>query len=182
MSAKGSQFERDIAKKLSLWWSENWPEPSDAIFWRTSQSGGRATTRAKKGRKTDNQHGDLCATDPLGQPLINAFLIELKKGYNSHTVAHLLDCPRDGKPQKYHQWIVKARQQAREAKKNWLLIVKRDKRLPIVLCQASLAVVLGLKEETHGWWIAEHNLHCAQLDRFLKKVRPHDIERLPRVS
>lgn len=73
--AKGSQFEREICKKLSLWVSEG---KSDDLFWRSAMSGGRATVRAKKGEKTKSGHGDITAVTPEGHLLTDKFVIECK--------------------------------------------------------------------------------------------------------
>jgi hypothetical protein len=47
--AKGSSFEREIAKLLSLWWSEGM---RDDVFYRSHASGGRFTMRRKSGKDT----------------------------------------------------------------------------------------------------------------------------------
>ena len=72
---KGSQFEREICKKLSLWVSEG---KRDDLYWRSAMSGGRATVRSKVGKQTINQLGDITAIDPLGFPLTDKFVIECK--------------------------------------------------------------------------------------------------------
>ena len=43
-SQKGGAWEREFSKYLSLWITEG---ERDDVFWRSSQSGGRATQRAK---------------------------------------------------------------------------------------------------------------------------------------
>ena len=53
---KGSNYERDIAKKLSLWASH---DEHDDWIWRTSSSGARAKTRSKQGKSTANSCGDI---------------------------------------------------------------------------------------------------------------------------
>ncbi len=78
--AKGGEFERNICKQLSLWWTEN---ERDDIFWRTAGSGARHTTRQKKNISTENSAGDVCYIDQLGKPFIDYFLMELKRGYTS---------------------------------------------------------------------------------------------------
>lgn len=75
---KGSAFEREIANKLSLWWTEG---ERDDIFWRSDNSGGRATMRRKAGKLTEGQAGDITYRDPIGKPLIDVFNIEAKTGY-----------------------------------------------------------------------------------------------------
>jgi hypothetical protein len=78
-SLKGNEFERSICKAMSYWFSY---DERDDLFWRTSQSGGRATTRRKKGLQTAGAAADMMATHPLGKPLIQACLFEMKRGYS----------------------------------------------------------------------------------------------------
>src|SRR3954464_11883516 len=90
-AGKGASFERDLCKRLSLWWTDG---ERDDVFWRTSQSGGRATSRTKKGKKTKNSYGDICAVDPIGQPLLDLITFEVKRGYNKDSFTDLLDKPK----------------------------------------------------------------------------------------
>ena len=131
--AKGSNFEREICKQLSLWWTKN---KRDDIFWRTSGSGARATTRSKTKQKTFGQYGDVQATDPIGQPLIDLCTIEIKRGYSKSTFADLIEESQtaNAKPCMYAKFIQQARQDHKKAKSfTWLLIVKRDRRKPIII-------------------------------------------------
>ena len=102
---KGSRWERELCKRFSLWWTLG---ERDDCFWRTSQSGGRATQRSKKNKTTVNQYGDMAATDAVGQSLIDLLTFEFKRGYNSATIQDLLDKPKTGKPSVYEKWIDKA--------------------------------------------------------------------------
>lgn len=131
---KGSKFERDICKTLSLWWSRDFPSgPREDIFWRTAGSGGRATNRSKKGKTTKNAYGDICALDPIGQPFLDVFAIELKKGYSSETLHALLDAPEHAAKQTYLKWIEQAEQSRKDSGAlHWLLITQRDRRQAIV--------------------------------------------------
>ena len=88
MSNKGGNFERLICKQMGLWWTDG---ERDDIFWRTSQSGGRATTRSKSGKQTFGQYGDISATDPIGQPLLDACSFELKIGYKKWSYQDSVD-------------------------------------------------------------------------------------------
>lgn len=72
---KGSQFEREIAEKLSRW--ATFGDRSD-VFWRSSMSGGRATVARKRGKLLQAQTGDLSAIHSLGEPFLNKFYVELK--------------------------------------------------------------------------------------------------------
>lgn len=71
---KGSKFERQICKALSLWVSNG--EKTD-VFWRSAMSGGRATVHARKGTKI-RQAGDICAVAPEGNNLCDTWFIECK--------------------------------------------------------------------------------------------------------
>ena len=86
--AKGSEFEREFCKDLSLWWTD---QERDDIFWRSSNSGGRATVRAKVGRTTAGQYGDVAAIDFDGLPLLELMTMELKRGYSKNTIQDLVD-------------------------------------------------------------------------------------------
>lgn len=76
--AKGGNAEREVAKLLSLWWSEG---ERDDIFGRSDGSGARFTQRRKRGKDTANQGGDITFIDSDGEPLIKAWSIECKTGY-----------------------------------------------------------------------------------------------------
>lgn len=73
--SKGAEFERECCKKLSLWISNG--ERED-IFWRSAMSGGRATVMKKKGKENISQLGDISSVDPIGNELLNKFVIECK--------------------------------------------------------------------------------------------------------
>lgn len=131
--AKGPKFEREICKQLSLWWTQDDEEPTDAVFWRTSMSGGRATVRQKKGKKTKNQLGDICATDPAGQPFMDLVSLELKRGYSTRSLADLFDQTVSAGGRDYEEWITKLiRTQKLANACSWLLIVCRNKRAAAV--------------------------------------------------
>lgn len=76
--AKGGDYEREIAKILSLYWSE---DSREDIFYRSQASGGRFTRRKQFGKDTAFQAGDMTFSDPIGAPLVNYFNIECKTGY-----------------------------------------------------------------------------------------------------
>lgn len=131
---KGSQFERDICRELSRWWSR---DRRDDLFWRSAQSGGRATFRRKKGAPTQGHYGDICATSKDGESLLDVITIELKRGYSAENIAHLLDYDPDWIPRwtqpVFDQWLQQAIDSHEAAGSfAWLLIQKRDKRHPIV--------------------------------------------------
>jgi len=131
-TSKGSNFEREICKKLSLWWSD---EKRDDIFWRTSGSGARATYRRKKGKDTYGQEGDIQAIDPIGSPLTQLVTIECKRGYSSINLTDLLDkSNKKTKPCLIEQFITQAINENIYSKTYyWWLIVRRNNRQAILL-------------------------------------------------
>ena len=124
---KGASFERKIAKELSLWWTEG---ERDDVFWRTSQSGGRATQRNKSGKATAGSYGDIMAVDPIGQPLLDVFTFELKRGYNKATVQDLLDSKTGGEFIKFVEQVMKDAELA--GTRRAAIIHQRDKRAAMI--------------------------------------------------
>jgi len=173
---KGSDFERYIAKTLSKWWTDN--ERED-IFWRTSQSGGRATTRKKAGKTTANQDGDLCATDPIGQPLINLTSIELKKGYNGWTIKEMIDSRGTRNKTLLETFFAQANREAESQEKScWWLICRQDRREILIFVNCGFWKWLRRKIEPPNFTYISI-LHCEfgpiyvmKLDIFLTIVKP----------
>lgn len=134
---KGGQFEREICKQLSLWWTN---DVRDDIFWRTSSSGARATQRTKQNKTTFGQYGDVQATDPIGQRLMDIVCIELKRGYRKASFSDWFDKKlRKSKTNVEDKnsivsFIRQAERQALNAdndtdiKHGWWLILRRDRR------------------------------------------------------
>jgi hypothetical protein len=128
-SHKGSSFEREICVRLSEWWSAG--KRTD-IFWRSSQSGGRATQRAKTGQKTFGSYGDITAVDPIGQSLLCYFTIELKRGRSHGYLGDLLDMSGDNGKHPFVRCLHQTRRSARLAGSlTWLLICRRDRRVAV---------------------------------------------------
>ena len=75
---RGNNFENEICREISLNWSKG---TDDTIFIRTDNSGGRATSRKKTGKKIEFQSGDIGFNNPIGKPLIDRWNMEAKSGY-----------------------------------------------------------------------------------------------------
>jgi hypothetical protein len=120
--SKGSAFEREISKQLSLWWSNG---QRDDLFWRTAASGGRATVRKKKGKNTGDS-GDIASTDPDSAAMTKAFSMELKAGYNTYTLDTLLYRSDQSPLIKFFDQAIQSMRQS-EAK-NWMVIHKIDRK------------------------------------------------------
>lgn len=132
---KGHAFENMIAKRLSLWWTD---DERDDVFIRSDSSGARATARSKVGKKQFGQYGDLQAADPIGQPLMDLCVIECKDGYAGHSIADLLDKLPRHKP-KYEEFIEQAEASMEAADgEYWILIARRRGRQIMVYMPVGL--------------------------------------------
>lgn len=133
---KGGQYERELCKKLSLWWSDG---EHDDIFWRSSASGGRAKLRGRKGQRTHGHCGDICATHHSGDALTKFVTIEVKRGYATKSVAELLDKNRLTPYLTWEGWLQQAKESAVQAGSvSWILIVRHDRREEMVYMPARL--------------------------------------------
>jgi hypothetical protein len=129
--SKGSAFERAIAKRLSLWWTDL---ERDDVFWLTSGSGARAKTRSKQNQSTFGSYGDLHAIDPIGQKLFDKCCLELKVGYGKWSVLDVLDKPTAVVKQTFEEFLDQNYQDCCNAKVRWpVLIFKRDRRVPMIV-------------------------------------------------
>lgn len=168
---KGSSFEREIARTLSLWWTR---DERDDIFARTMSSGAWGTGRAKQGKKTANQYGDLQAIDPLGQPLIDICCFELKVGYGNWSFLDMID-RRTKSGTVIEEFLTQAMRSGELARRHPVLIAKRDRRETVIIMPKRLAVWLSAKgpsneiifytKETGVW-------HCWRLFQFMRLVPP----------
>lgn len=140
-SSKGGAFEREISRKLSLWWSGG---QHDDWFWRTGGSGGRATNRAKSGKATINGYGDIMAQCGEAQKLLDIVTFELKRGYNVATVSDLLDIESGGTMAKFIEQASKAASLA--GTPHWAIIHKRDRRTPLMITSC-----WGFVDKCNNW-------------------------------
>jgi len=180
MANKGSGFEREIAKELGLWWTDG---ERDDIFWRTAMSGGRATVRRKKRVKTENSAGDLCYLDPIGKPLIDLLLIEIKRGYsNEVSVLNFLDKAERSKDPVLFRWWLKAEQERADAKRKWTVIIfKRDRHEKCIMLEYDFFSKL---EQENGEWSSDevidvmyedHNFIIVRYEDFFDWLSPQTI-------
>ncbi len=155
---KGSQFEREICRELSMWVSDNTQED---VFWRSAMSGGRSTVAAAKGKRLAAQAGDISCIHPVGQNFANLFHIECKS-YRDLKILGLLS----GTGFLVDFWD-DTYNQAHLYGKHPLLIAKQN-RWPAITCLDSEgAKVLGVTKR--ALLIApERNLRIMPLFEFLK--------------
>lgn len=123
---KGNKFEIELSEKLSLWWSGGL---HDDWFFRSSNSGGRATERAKAGKRTLNSAGDLQAQCHEAQKLLDLVCFEGKKGYNDISVADLWEKPKGG----FHDFVDQVIASASlSGSPGWAVVHKRDRRNAVI--------------------------------------------------
>lgn len=179
-SKKGGQFERDISRQLSLWWSGG---TDDNVFWRTSNSGGRATVRGKAGKKTANAEGDILASSPDGLPFLRTFCLELKRGYNGesrNTLQDMIDSLPNKGPCLYEKWVAQAEKaRALAGAEHWLIIFRKDQRRACVFLReiALMACELRGYDFSPAARVVVDGAHyvLATLDNFLEVVDPRRI-------
>ena len=134
-SSKGSAFEREICKQLSLWWTGG---ARDDVFWRSQASGARATMRRRKKQETAGQYGDIAATDPIGHPLTERITFELKRGYAHSCPFDALDSATTA-TQQFTGFLKQAIVAAASAETPfWALISRRDRHAAIITVPASI--------------------------------------------
>jgi hypothetical protein len=120
---KGSSFERKICKELSLWITDG---ERDDLFWRSSNSGGRATIVAVDGTK-HTQSGDISSIHPLGHTFTETFVIECK-----HYKSIQLDTFVFTGKGHFEKFWKQVRRDAKKFNKHPMLITKQNNR-PILI-------------------------------------------------
>lgn len=172
-SNKGAVLEREICRKLGLWWTGG---KRDDIFWRTAGSGARATNRKRTDKNTFGQYGDIQATDPIGQPLLDLFSIEVKNGYPFATASNVFDIMDNGRCYLL-EFIAQARRARRHSgTKWWMLIHKRDRRETVVSIPVEAWVCLFRPTDPH-MEVKTDTTHFVQvlLRTFFSVVSPEAI-------
>lgn len=182
-AGKGSRFERDLCRQFSEWFSGG---KATDWFWRSSTSGARATTRSKKGQRTYGQHGDMAATHPKGQPLVDLISFEFKRGYNKTTIFDILDKPKSAAKQKWEEFFDQAiKSHESEGTYSWMIVAQRDRREPLVYMNCFLCDILEIESRLSPcaflsyWRRGTYTMIVAlPLDDFFRTVQPSHILKL----
>jgi hypothetical protein len=155
---KGSSFEREICRALSLWMSHGKQED---VFWRSAMSGGRSTVAFGKGKRLATQAGDLSCIHPVGNAFASRFLVECKF-YADLNFLGLLT----GKGRLMEFWG-EVLVQAAAYSKLPMLIAKQNRVLPIV-CLCNIGSRL-LELDQRALLIApQHSLRIIPLHEFIQ--------------
>lgn len=181
---KGRDYEREICKLLSKWWTKG---ERDDVFWRSSQSGGRATFRTQKGLRTHGSYGDVAAVDPIGEPLLKLLTIELKRGSSYGHPGELLDYSADVTKHPWSVCLAQAIRSSQEANSiGWMMICRRDHRRSIAYVDATvfrhfqgrdhicprMRFILGNGEDDTNDFVG------VPLEGFLSAIPPEEIIRV----
>lgn len=190
-SKKGSKFERDICRKLSLWYSH---EKRDDIFWRTAGSGARATVRMKKGLMTADSAGDISALHSSGKALTRLCIFELKRGYSEKnrsrgvSILTIVDKLLKEKEPILVEWYKKLVKELHEHKRKFgFIIFQRDRKNPCIALHSSTFEYLNRRNVKKYFWppfgptcrVMLHDLDLVimKLDDFLEWCEPETIMR-----
>lgn len=119
--AKGSSFERDVCKKLTIWVTGN---EKPYIFWRSPSSGAVATVS-----QSSNISGDIIAVKEEGNFFTDIFSIECKDGYPQADTMKIFKHNKNDIIQEFWEQCIK---DARTANKQGMLIF-RKKGYPILV-------------------------------------------------
>lgn len=155
---KGSQFERDICKQLSLWISSDQRED---IFWRSAMSGGRATISSSKGKSLIAQVGDISCIDPIGSKFAESFYCECKFYANLDYLGLLKDTG------KLLEFWLDTKTKSEDCGKNPLLIAKQNRILPMACLNEEGAKQLGIRHRTI-LMAPKHDLRIVPWHEFIK--------------
>lgn len=188
-AGKGSAYERQFCRDLSEWWTGG---TRTDCFWRTAGSGGRATTRGKRGHDTAGGYGDIAATDHEGAPFLHFMTLELKRGYSKQTVQDILDKPMKAAQQPYEEWVEQARESCLlSGAFGWAVVFRRDRRESMILFHEGMwsqlrgvgafnpspLPLMQMQFTIKGVW---RGVVMMQLKAFFECVTPEQIKQLAR--
>lgn len=122
---KGNRWERDISRKLSMWWSSG---KNPNIFVRSASSGAWRTAHKSEGVR--GQVGDIAAVDQEGQSFTDKVCIEVKfyKEEESILFESILQ-----KRMQILKWWQKCEDEALDTRKMPWLIVKFNRKPPFII-------------------------------------------------
>lgn len=133
---KGNSYEILVSRQLSKFLTEG---NRDDLFWRSSNSGGRQTVRAKKGIDTHNQAGDICNTHPDGELFMEVFVLECKH----YRDINLWSLFTETKGNTIMGWWDVHLEKSKEVKKHPILIIRQNHKPDLFICSKKLAIPIA---------------------------------------
>lgn len=180
MGQKGSPYERELCRKLSLWWTGG---KRDDVFWRSSTSGAMATTRGKKGKKTEGHASDISSTHPSSAAFTDLLAIEAKRGYNNVHIGDMLE-PKSFARTTFLGWAAQARASCDLAGTySYIIIHRRDRKESIVYVPKPVWILIHSIHKAdpapYGEvYLEAGDFHVMPLDTFLSVIKPATIKEL----
>lgn len=169
---KGGNYERQIARKLSLWITQ---DKNENGLWRSSSSGATATINKKKGNINPYQCGDLCAVSADCYGFAEKIYVEIKS-YKKLSIANFI-FNRSSILKKF--WDV-AKKESKEYNKEPIIIAKENNFPELIIFQPTFfKLVIPYKTFTKVE-IKNGGIYIALLDEFLSSFRliPKEFEEL----
>lgn len=188
---KGGNFERDICRAISLWWTEG---ERDDVVWRNR------TRRKGAAYNAQVQLGDLSADDPIAVPLFEVLSIECKNGYSKrhkitkgakfknvpHDVLDLIDGRGDTGNSVILQFWDQTIKEAKLTERFPILIFKRDYHQPVVCTDLNTVMELEKASDVPFGCLHEssrmirckfndYHLYFFSMEDFFTVVKPDDI-------
>jgi hypothetical protein len=171
--AKGSSFEREVAKLLTLWVSG---QSKELYYWRSPGSGMMAKLSNQK-----DMAGDIVPLKEEAKVLTNKFSIEIKTGYaEADLFKHLKQTKNEIVKSFWDQCI----RDSRIANKYGILIFRKKGNQPIIGIEESVYKQLaGMDIELSLYILISYgndlpNLVLMDLSEFLNKVQPLHIKNI----
>lgn len=153
---KGSEFERQISKILSLWLTNR-----DDSFWRTHNSGGRFTCRLKVGKDTLKQEGDITSVSSEGEIFTDLFYIECKHYKNVNLWSLITGTGL------LYDWCLTYLHKSRELSKKLFLVVRENYKPILVITNSDIFLTKYCKYKL-SFFLEEENFYVFLLDDVLK--------------
>lgn len=170
--AKGSSFERNVGKQLSLWLTGG---ERNNLFNRNVLSGGQWTSAVARGKtgKELNLPGDLAAAHPQAFEFLKWFCIEVKHNNMLMLGTYLLD---DKNKSFIGQVITKVAEQSERAGLHWIFIGKQDRRATFAIMDNVVGdKVLSLEPKLSYHWLFNGTVFLVRFADLLAQV---DADRL----
>jgi len=171
--AKGSIFERDIAKILTVWVSGS---ERPYLFWRSPSSGVLQTISREK----ENTSGDIISLAPEADFLTDVFSIEAKNGYPG---ADFWKHFKNVKHNEIEDFWKQCLRDAEKAGKKGMLIFKKKGKNILLAIDVDVSKILSNIVDIPKSLILNYKTNLLTLvffdmEEFFNKVKPEHIKKL----
>lgn len=172
--AKGSEFERSICKRLSLWLTG---KEKPVVFWRSPASGGLGTIKT-----AENVSGDIVSISDVSKWVCEKFSIECKNGYPSADLfKHIKNNIKNDEIEQFWEQCIR---DSRTENKHGILVFKKKGNQPIIGIEKSVyGQLIEMSIDLNKCIILHYDndlppLVLLDFDDFLNKVKPLHIKNI----